>query len=137
VHRYAAFRAALWLCGVLPRRVTYAAAAVVALAAWALNARARHICADNIRQVLGPEAPASRVRRCVIGCFRAATNYYADLGRTPGWSPTDSSNTTCAGRLRARRAGHRREGVIIATIHYGNPEYVAQSVWRAATISSR
>jgi lauroyl/myristoyl acyltransferase len=130
VLRYAAFRAALWLCGVLPRRLVYAVAGVIAFAAWVVNAPARRICTDNVRQVLGPQAPTSRVRRCVLGCFRAATYYYADLGRTPAMVPTRffEHNLRLAGFEHVDRAFATGKGVIIATIHYGNPEYVAQSV---------
>jgi lauroyl/myristoyl acyltransferase len=130
VLRYAAFHAALWLCGVLPRRLIYAVAAVIALAAWVVNAPARRICADNVRQALGPTATAARVRRCVLGCFRAATYYYADLGRTPRMDPSTffERNLRLSGFEHVEQAVAQGRGVIIATIHYGNPEYVAQSV---------
>lgn len=128
--RYVLFRAGFWLAGVLPRQVTYAAAAAIAAVAWAINGQARRICTDNVRQALGPMAPAARVRRSVFGCFRAATFYYADLGRTPRMDPARffERNVSAQGFEHIETAVRTGRGAIVATVHYGNPEYVAQSV---------
>jgi KDO2-lipid IV(A) lauroyltransferase len=73
------------------------------------------------------------VRHAVRGCFRAAAYYYADLIRTPLMDPARFArdNLQTHGFEHIARAYRDGGGVIIATIHYGNPEYVSQcmSAW--------
>jgi lauroyl/myristoyl acyltransferase len=80
--------------------------------------------------VLGARATPERVRRAVRGCFRAAAWYYADLARTPRMRPARfiRENIDIHGFENFEAAYARGKGVIVATIHSGNPEYVAQSM---------
>jgi KDO2-lipid IV(A) lauroyltransferase len=113
-----------------PRRVTYALAEIAAGLAYRLNRRARQVAEDNVRRALGPSATEAEVRAAVRGCFRAAARYYGDLARTPRMVPERfvRDNIRCHGFEHIEQAYRSGKGVIVATIHYGNPEYVAQSM---------
>ncbi|MGE0539462.1 MAG: lysophospholipid acyltransferase family protein [Dehalococcoidia bacterium] len=114
----------------LPRQVTYAVAWLVGTIAYLVNEPARTVCADNVQHALGPVASPRRVSAAVRGCFRAAAYYYADLARTPLMKPCHflEHNVRDHGFEHIVQAYASGKGVIIATIHYGNPEYVAQSM---------
>jgi KDO2-lipid IV(A) lauroyltransferase len=114
----------------LPRRITYAVAWLIGTAAYLVNEPARKACEDNVRHALGPAAAPRRVSAAARGCFRAAAYYYADLTRTPLMDPCRflKHNVCDYGFEHVAQAYASGKGVIIATIHYGNPEYVAQSM---------
>lgn len=128
--RYRLMALLAWISAHTPMWVPYAIARVVAEFAWRYNTHARHVALINVRQALGPSASARRVTRAARGCIRASAYYYADLGLTPKMDP----HQFLAERLKERGFEHiteahaRGTGVIIATLHYGNPEYVAQSM---------
>jgi phosphatidylinositol dimannoside acyltransferase len=130
VLRFRMFLLASWLALHLPRSLTYALAALAGEVGYRINVSARRVCEDNVRHVLGPAAKPSAVRAAVRGCFRAAASYYADLGRTPLMEPCrfTRENLRVHGFEHVAKAYADGKGVIIATIHYGNPEYVAQSM---------
>jgi KDO2-lipid IV(A) lauroyltransferase len=69
----------------------------------------------------------------VRGCIRAAAYYYTDLVRTPLLVPARfvQTNICMHGFEHIAEAYASGKGVVVATIHYGNPEYVAQcaSAW--------
>jgi lauroyl/myristoyl acyltransferase len=126
--RYFLFRVAGLIAERAPKRIVYALAWLAAEAAFLVNSHGRSVASSNIRHVLGATASPVAVRRVVRGCFHAAAAYYADLARTPKMRPAEffAHNVTVSGLdyLTAAVAGGR--GVIAATIHYGNPEYVGQ-----------
>ena len=113
-----------------PRRVGYGFTDLVAALAYLFNVRARRVAEDNVRHALGPGATPAAVRAAVRGCFRAAARYYADLARTPRMTPDRfvRDNLRTHGFEHIEAASRAGKGVIVATIHYGNPEYVAQSM---------
>jgi KDO2-lipid IV(A) lauroyltransferase len=125
-YRIMAFLA--WLARRAPATVTYALAGLAGRLAYFLNAHARAVAEANIRHVLGPGASRRNVQRAVKGCFRAAAYYYADLARTPLMDPERffRHNLRVSGFEHIERAHAAGKGLVIATIHYGNPEYVAQ-----------
>lgn len=116
-----------------PRWVTYSVAWLAGELAYRFNSQARAVACVNVRRALGPRAPQTQVRRAVRGCFRAAAYYYADLIRTPLMDPACFARTNLRthGFEHIARAYQDGKGVIVATIHYGNPEYVSQcmSAW--------
>jgi lauroyl/myristoyl acyltransferase len=126
--RYFLFRVAGLIAERAPKRIVYALAWLAAEVAFLVNGHGRSVAISNIRHVLGHAASPVAVRRVVRGCFHAAAAYYADLARTPKMRPAAFfvHNVTVSGleHLTAAVAGGR--GVIAATIHYGNPEYVGQ-----------
>lgn len=128
--RYRAMALLAWMALHGPRALTYAVARAVAALAYRSNAQARRAATDHVRHALGPGASEERVQRAVRGCIRAAAYYYADLGTTPRMDPRRflAEHLTERGFHHITRAFGERRGVIIATIHYGNPEYVAQGM---------
>lgn len=112
----------------VPRWATYTFADTTAWLAYWFNRPAREVAEANVRHVLGPDASSRRVRAAGRGCFRAAARYYADMWRTPLMDPARflRNNVRLHGFEHIERAHAAGRGVIIATIHYGNPEYVAQ-----------
>lgn len=131
--RYRVMLAFSWMGRYAPRWVTYALAWLIGELAYRFNAKARAVACINVRHALGPDAPAATVRRAVRGCIHAAAYYYADLMRTPLLDPERfvRTNIRLHGFEHIATAYAAGKGVIVATIHYGNPEYVAQcaSVW--------
>jgi KDO2-lipid IV(A) lauroyltransferase len=119
-----------WIATRGPRWLTYGIAIVTAEAAYRLNARARFVAGSNMRRVLGPAARTDDVRRAVRGCFRAAAFYYADLGRYPVMDPDRflDRNVRTVGFEHVEQAIAAGKGVIMAAMHYGNPEYAAQAM---------
>jgi KDO2-lipid IV(A) lauroyltransferase len=128
--RYRVFLALSWFVHHAPPRLSYALADLTAALAYQVNRRARRVAEDNVRHALGPSATDADVRRAVHGCFRAASRYYVDLGRTPRMVPRQfvRAKLRTFGFEHVEQAYRSGKGVIVATIHYGNPEYVAQSM---------
>lgn len=128
--RYRAMLLLAWIALHAPRWVTYGIAWVVAALAYRYNPQARLAAERNVRHALGFGASDRRVQRAVRGCIRAAAYYYADLGTTPRMNPRRfiAEQLTERGFEHITAALAEGRGVIIATIHYGNPEYVAQSM---------
>ncbi len=126
--RYVLFRVAGLIAERAPRRIVYALAWLAAEVAFLVNGHGRTVATSNIRHVLGPTASAAAVRRVVRGCFHAAAAYYADLARTPRMRPAEffAHNVRVSGLEHLTTAVASGRGVIAATIHYGNPEYVGQ-----------
>jgi KDO2-lipid IV(A) lauroyltransferase len=126
--RYRAFQLGGWLMQRLPRRAAYLLSAVIGEIAFAINAPGRRVAVSNIRHVLGPDAPHDAVIRAVRGCFRAATHYYTDLARTPLMDPVrfNERNVRDYGYGYLTAAVAHGRGAVVATLHYGNPEYVSQ-----------
>lgn len=85
---------------------------------------------NNIRHVLGPDAPDEEVDRVSRQCARNTGRYYADV---VGMHRMDvqkflKDDLELAGIdyiQEARKAGH---GVVVASAHYGNPEFAMQGV---------
>jgi KDO2-lipid IV(A) lauroyltransferase len=119
-----------WIAARAPRAFTYLLAMVTAEIACHFNDRARLVAAANMRRVLGPDAHPATIRRAVRGCFRAACYYYADLGRYPLMDPARflQNNVRTVGFEHVEHAIKARKGVIMAAMHYGNPEYTAQAM---------
>ena len=111
-----------------PRWLAYGLAAAIAELAFVVNRPARRVVLANIRHALGPRATPARVRAAARGCFRSAAYYFTELARTPRMDPARffHEKLQCYGFERIEEAVAAGRGVIIATIHYGNPEYVAQ-----------
>jgi phosphatidylinositol dimannoside acyltransferase len=128
--RYRGFRAAAVLAETLPRPLAYLFAILVAEAGFLINRSGRRVAESNMRQVLGSRAGRGRIRRAARGCFRAAAMYYTDLARTPKMKPARffhaNLDVTGFDHLAASAASGR--GCIAVSIHYGNPEYAAQSL---------
>lgn len=128
--RYRAMLLFFWFACWTPRSIAYdGLSSLIAGAAFRFNGRARAVAERTMRQALGPSATPEQVSRAARGCFRAATNYYIDLARTPRMKPARflKENLRVSGIERLERGFASGKGLILATIHYGNPEYVAHA----------
>ena len=128
--RYRVMLLLSWIAVRAPRWFTYLLAAFGAEMTFYFNDRARLVAATNMRRVLGADAHPATIRRAVRGCFRAACFYYADLGRYPLMDPARflRCNVRTVGFEHVENAITAGKGVIIAAMHYGNPEYTAQAM---------
>ena len=129
--KYFALLVALHTLGRLPLGVLYRICDLVGEALYLLAPRLRRRVSDNMRHVLGPQAPRREVRRAARRVFRNVARYYADLITIP--------------RLDVRRFHDRRlrywgfdeyilpaldrgQGVIVVSCHFGSPELAIQGL---------
>ncbi len=129
--KYFALLVALHTLGRLPLGVLYRICDLVGEALYLLAPRLRRRVSDNMRHVLGPQAPRREVRRAARRVFRNVARYYADLISIP--------------RLDVRRFHDRRlrywgfdeyilpaldrgQGVIVVSCHFGSPELAIQGL---------
>lgn len=128
--RYRLIAFAFWSLVRLPGWLAYGFAACAAEVAFRVNRAGREVAEANVRRPLGRRATAAAVRRAARGCFRAAAYYYTDLARTPLLDPDrfEREQLRDFGFEHVRAALAAGRGAIVATIHYGNPELVAQSM---------
>lgn len=128
--RYRVFLALSIFLAHVPRSVAYAFATLAGHLGFLLNAPARRVCEDNVRHAISPSASPAEVRAAVRGCFLAASRYYVDLARIPLMEPSRfiRDNITVHGFEHLETAKATGKGLIVAGIHYGNPEYVAQAM---------
>ena len=129
--KYLLFQVAIHTLGYLPVRILYPLVSFVAGLIYLLAPGPRRNVLDNLRHVLGPDAPGSTLRAAARQVFRNVALYYADLIRMPRMDLQDFFDR----RLRyhgfdenlmaAVRAGR---GVIVLSAHYGNPELAVQGL---------
>lgn len=116
--------------GRLPGWLGYPLTAFLCDIAYLFNQPARRVTMRNVSFALGPTATDVQLRQAARGCFRAAGAYYYDLARTPRLDGRRfvQQNVRMNGFERLQQAADSGSGVIVATIHYGNPEYVSQGL---------
>ena len=127
--KYILFLIAIHTIGRLPLRVGYAVAEVVGRLAYRLSPGSRRNVINNLRHVMGKDAPAKKVRAAAYMIFINIAKYYVDLVRMPHMDLDDFYRR----RLRyfgldeyllpAVAAG---KGVIVLGAHLGNPELAIQ-----------
>lgn len=112
----------------IPRSLAYGLARVAGDLAYRARAGARRDVEDNMRHVLGADAPAERIQRYAREAFRNVARYYVDLVRLPVTTPHEllQERVGLVGfdKMQALLAAGR--GVIVGTAHYGNPEMAVQ-----------
>jgi len=112
---------------VLPRGAAYGLARLAGDAAFFMRRGVRADVEDNMRHVLGEDAPGSAVRAAAREAFRNVARYYVDLIRlqhTTAQQLLESVHIEGLDRVKSRLdAG---QGVVVATAHFGNPEAAAQ-----------
>ncbi len=127
--KYILFLIAIHTIGRLPLGVGYAAAEVVGRLGYRLSPGSRRNVINNLRHVMGKDAPEKKVRAATYMIFINIAKYYVDLVRMPHMDLDDFSRR----RLRyfgldeyllpAVAAG---KGVIVLGAHLGNPELAIQ-----------
>ncbi len=126
--------AGLWLLvrvgSHLPVRLLYAIAAIAGTAAWYLSRRVRETTRDHMRHVLGVHAPPARIDAFARRCARTTARYYADFARYSRVRPEHLFDHIegIEGVEHLFAAYDRGRGVIIASAHLGNPEFISQAV---------
>lgn len=129
--KYILFLIAIHTLGRLPLRVGYAVAEVVGRLVYWLSTNRRRDVINNLRHVMGKEAPDREVRAAARRVFVNVAKCYVDLVRMPHMDVNDFYRRRLRYRgfdehlLPAVAAG---KGVIVMSGHLGNPELGAQGL---------
>jgi KDO2-lipid IV(A) lauroyltransferase len=93
--------------------------------AYRFNGSARANVGDNIRHVLGPDAPQAQVDRLTRATFDYVAYNYYDLFRLPTLSSTEvDAMVTIEGWENVETALRLGKGVVMSSAHFGNIEIV-------------
>jgi KDO2-lipid IV(A) lauroyltransferase len=114
----------------LPTGAAYFIADTIGTVMYYLRPGLRHNVQRNMRQVMGPDTPASAIRATSRRVMRNAARYYADLVRTPRLDMIrfyEERINFVSGLDDLRQSVATKRGVIIVSAHYGNPEVVLQA----------
>ncbi len=112
---------------VVPVRLLYALAIVLARLAALPPTAARAAVRANIARVLGQPADSLAVRRAAAAAFRCQALNYVDLMRLDRMTRADYEANVVHGDLTPlTEAVARGQGVIIVSAHLGNMDYVGQ-----------
>jgi lauroyl/myristoyl acyltransferase len=125
--KYLALLLSYRLLGWLPTPIAYFIADRIGTAMYYLRPGLRRNVQRNMRQVMGPNAPASDVRRTSRQVMRNAARYYADLVRGPHIDVNRFYRervNIVSGLEAIQEAAAAKRGVILVSAHYGNPEIV-------------
>lgn len=120
-------QAAVKLGGWLPRWASYGLARLAGdLAYWKRESTRRDV-EDNMRHVVGPDAPEVVVKQYAREAFRNVARYYVDLIRMTKTTPDQLlRDARLHGFDRLTEPLRNGQGVIVATAHFGNPEVGVQ-----------
>lgn len=129
--KYLLFQIAIHTLGRLPLRVGYALAEIVGRVAYLLTPGSRRAVIDNLTHAIGPGAAPEAVRAAARRVFVNVAKYYVDLVRMPRMDIQDFYDR------RFRYEGFDEyvlpavaegKGVIILSLHLGNPELGVQGM---------
>ena len=114
----------------VPVGVLYALADAAGWAAWSGSGRLRGVTRDHMRHVLGSGARRGAVDAAARGCVRSAARYYVDFARYAGLEPESAFEQVdeVTGVEELFAAYDRGQGVVLASAHLGNPEFIAQAL---------
>lgn len=114
----------------VPVGVLYALADAAGSVAWGASGRLRGVTRDHMRHVLGNGASAREIDRAARGCVRSATRYYVDFARYAGLESEAAFEQvdSIEGVEELFAAYDRGQGVVLASAHLGNPEFIAQAL---------
>ena len=109
-------------------RLAYSVARVGADLAYRWRHSARADVQDNMRHVLGPDAPQEAVDAAAREAFRNVARYYVDLIRIPRMNLHSmiGREVRLHGFERLKSRLDAGQGVIVATAHFGNMELAVQ-----------
>ena len=127
----------LWLLRLLlvivprvPLGWSYAVADRVASLAWLTSGRLRAVTRDHMRHALPIHAGPSAIDRAARGSVASAARYYVDFARYATLEPADiwQQVAEIRGVPELFRAYDRGCGVVLASAHLGNPEFMGQAL---------
>jgi len=129
--KYVLLRAAFLVLGRLPIGVLYRLASLGGGIAYTLAPRARRNVWSNLRHVMPPGTPPSRMRKAARQVFRNVALYYADLAHLPHMDVQrffDRRLKLYGINEHLMPAVKSGQGVVILGAHFGNPEFAAQGL---------
>lgn len=113
------------LCRVLPLRICYAIAPLVAPIAFALWRDKREHAVRNMLQVLGPDADPKEARRLAARSFANYGKYLVDMLRLEGRVKDTDRGVTLDGWEHFLKALDKGKGLIFVGGHIGNSDLAA------------
>lgn len=128
---YLAFLIASIVLPRVPERFAYWLASTAGGLLARLRLPNRRAVEDNLRHVLGPDVPADVLRRHVREVYRNALRNYVNLFRTPHVKLEDlERQVLIQGEHHFDQAWQQGKGVIVATMHLGDPSLLVQMAAR-------
>ena len=114
----------------VPVGVMYAIAGAGGTVAWYASRRLRGATREHMQHVFPPTAPCRTIDAAARGAVRSAAYYYADFARYAKLDPALSFDhvDSIEGLDQLFEAYDRGRGVILASAHLGNPEFIAQAL---------
>lgn len=114
----------------VPVRLLTALAGVGGTLAWYASNSLRATTRDHMRHVFPPSTPRRRIDAAARGAVRSAATYYVDFARYAHLDPELSFDQVDSidGLAELFEAYDRGRGVILASAHLGNPEFIAQAM---------
>ncbi len=114
----------------LPVRASYFVADIAATLAWYASGRLRRVTRDHMRHVLPTDTRYGTIDRAAVGSVRSAAHYYVDFARYAHLDPEFAFDEveSIDGVEALYEAYDRGRGVILASAHLGNPEFIAQAL---------
>ncbi len=122
---YGFYRLAGVLVPRIPPAIGYPLFALIGGLVHRLNGRARANVRDNIRHVLGPDAPQAQVNRLARATFNYVAYNYYDLFRLPTLGADQvEAMVRVEGWENVEAALNLGKGVVMTSAHFGNIEIV-------------
>jgi len=127
--KYYAFRLAGALVPLIPQRLGYTLAGLLAWVISILPLPVNRVLRANLRQVLGPEPDAREVRRLARAALRNSVVNYYELFLLPSLSLEKiNQRVSIQGMEHGRQALAARKGLIITMPHFGNFNLASQLI---------
>ncbi len=116
--------------GVMPLRWRYAISRFASDRIYDWRRSIRENVRSNMRHVLGPCVTEEEIDRVARACTRNTGRYYADIVGLNGMDTKTfyDRDLDMRGLEYIREAQARGQGVVMASAHYGNPEFAAQAL---------
>jgi lauroyl/myristoyl acyltransferase len=98
--------------------------------AWFASGRLRETTRDHMRHVFPPNTPRRTLDRAARGAVRSAALYYVDFARYAHLEPDAAFDQvdSIEGIAAVFEAYDRGRGLILASAHLGNPEFIAEAL---------
>lgn len=126
---YIVYRLLGWLAPKIPPRLGYGLFARIGDLFYRLDQRGRSVVEDNMRHVLGPDAPPAILSDKVRTVFQMQAYNYFDLFRLPAMTREEIEARTIVHNWEyLERALDQGQGVIVVSAHFGNVDVLLQII---------